>query len=69
MFEILIGTGSPDTATLSVSISTIFHRLGEEDEISMEGVAARRQVSLKETSYYGNADGESTRKRPGATAS
>ncbi len=52
-----IPSGAPDTATLSVSISTIFHRLGEEDEISMEGVAARRQVSLKETSYYGTLTG------------
>ena len=52
-----IPSGAPDTATLSVSISTIFHRLGEEDEISMEGVAARRQVSLKETSYYGELTG------------
>ena len=46
-----------DTATLSVSISTLRHRLGEQDEISMEGVAARRQVSLKETSYYGTLTG------------
>lgn len=51
--QIPVPSGAPETVFASVSISTLYHHLGEEDQIEMEGISADHRVTLKKTSYFG----------------
>ena len=44
---------APDTVHVRLEIDQIYYHLGQSDEIKMNGTQTRQEISLKETSYYG----------------
>ncbi len=52
-FDLHIPGNAPDDVTLRLEISNVHHHLGQDDPVTMAGLATRHQVSLRDTSYYG----------------
>ncbi len=53
LFEMPIPATAPDQVTVRLNISTIYHHQGRTDQISMTGLSTTHQVSLVDTSYFG----------------
>lgn len=51
--EIPVPLNAPDRLTLLVQIGTIYYHLGEPEEVAMTGLTGRQDLSLQDTSYYG----------------
>jgi len=51
--EIPVPISSPDEVTIQLEISQIYYHQGKPDQVSMAGVSTTRQISLVDTSYYG----------------
>ncbi len=51
--NISIPENIPEEATLRLSISNVHYHTGEEEHVSMQGLNSTKQVSLIDTSYYG----------------
>ena len=53
-FTIAVPSSAPDTVDAELEIDRIYYRLGQPEGEDIAGVSSRRQVTLTETSYYGN---------------
>ena len=51
--EIPVPNTAPDEVTIQLTISKLHHSLGKPEAVTMEGVSTTHQVSLVDTSYYG----------------
>jgi hypothetical protein len=44
---------APDSITLLLDISKVYYHRGKTDQVEMTGLSTSRDISLAETSYYG----------------
>jgi len=51
--EIPVPASAPDDVTLQLAISHIYYHQGKEDQVRMNGLSSSHDITLMETSYYG----------------
>ncbi|MCG8637232.1 MAG: fibronectin type III domain-containing protein, partial [Desulfobacterales bacterium] len=51
--DIFVPANAPDQVIVRLDLSDIYYHLGRPDEITMEGLTTRQEISLTDTSYYG----------------
>ncbi|MCJ7547059.1 MAG: RHS domain-containing protein [Deltaproteobacteria bacterium] len=49
-----IPASAPDLVTVQLAITAIYYHQGKEDQVKMSGITATHQVSMADTSYYGD---------------
>ncbi len=48
-----VAPNAPDTVYVRLEIDHIYNSLGQDSQVTMAGTRTRQQISLKDTSYYG----------------
>jgi len=51
--EIPVPASAPDDVTLQLAVSHIYYHQGKEDQVKMNGLTSSHDITLMETSYYG----------------
>ena len=51
--EIPVPLGAPDQATVQLAVAKVYYHQGKPEQVVMEGLSTRRQISLVDTAYYG----------------
>jgi RHS repeat-associated protein len=51
--EIFVPGSAPDDAIIELVIDTIHYNLNRDDAVSMQGISTTREISMMDTTYYG----------------
>ncbi|MCD4722074.1 MAG: hypothetical protein K8S13_19755 [Desulfobacula sp.] len=51
--DLFVPANAPDNVFVRLEINDIYYHLGQTDEVKMSGTQTSHQVSLQDTSYYG----------------
>ena len=55
--DLFVPANAADRVFVRLEIDSVYYHLGRADEVAMGGTRTRQEVSLKETSYYGEVTG------------
>ncbi|HUT69838.1 MAG TPA: Calx-beta domain-containing protein [Desulfatiglandales bacterium] len=51
--DIPVPLSAPDEVVIQLAISTLYFHLGREDQVTMDGLSTTHELTLMDTSYYG----------------